>query len=346
MKINIKDIARKNYGLISIVVIYLWIYILSILLSQETFTTFYRSYFFAWMKKMFVPISNWISLPFLYVIIVIFVFSIIRKSIQKGIKNGLILLFKWLVLLFCWFYILWGFNYKCTTLSHSFSTSGNIITHSELVDRYIKSVNILNTIKQVNIKFKVDENELLSQLNTTEIELLKKYNYKNISSSRLKKLEPKGVLLRFSTSGFYFPFGFEGYYDAGLYELQLPFTMAHEMAHGFGITDEGECNFLAYLACQSSSNDVLKYSAEMSLYAYLKRYIPKEVRDTLIGLNEFVKKDITAISSQMDLYPDILPDLRNLIYDQYLKSNGVSTGINSYSTFVQMIINYEKLIEN
>ena len=52
-------------------------------------------------------------------------------------------------------------------------------------------------------------------------------------------------------------------------QLQIPFTLAHEMAHGYGITDEGDCNTLAYLVCLHSKNKAIQYSGLLAYLRYL-----------------------------------------------------------------------------
>ena len=63
--------------------------------------------------------------------------------------------------------------------------------------------------------------------------------------------------------------------DKGLHELAQPYIMAHEVSHAFGVTDEGECNFLAALICRNSAHALLNYSGGLyelqRLYAALIR---------------------------------------------------------------------------
>jgi hypothetical protein len=48
----------------------------------------------------------------------------------------------------------------------------------------------------------------------------------------------------------------------------------------------------------------------------------------------------------MDKYPDILPDIRNAIYDSYLKTHGVKGGMSSYSAVVRLIFQWKESDKN
>ena len=74
--------------------------------------------------------------------------------------------------------------------------------------------------------------------------------------------------------------------------------MAHEMAHGYGITDEGEASFFAYLACLRSKNPMIRYSGEFNyLFQLLSEITDKKGR-------KFSKAIVR------DLPPNILADYK------------------------------------
>jgi len=49
---------------------------------------------------------------------------------------------------------------------------------------------------------------------------------------------------------------------------------------------------------------------------------------------------------EMDKYPDILPKVRDAVYDTYLKSHGVKGGMSSYSTVVKLMLQWKKSDKN
>jgi hypothetical protein len=163
---------------------------------------------------------------------------------------------------------------------------------------------------------------------------------------RGRELKPKGILLRFSASGVYNPFVGEGNVDAGLHPIQKPFTMAHEMAHGYGITDEGDCNFVAYLACANSEDAAIRYSGQLAYWRYLASsylfYEPEKYAAFRKELPKGIRSDLDAINLNGQKYPDIFPAARDLAYDAYLRAQGISEGMGSYGRIVYLVDAWER----
>ena len=126
---------------------------------------------------------------------------------------------------------------------------------------------------------------------------------------RIRRL-PGGSLLHFRTSGIYIPHAFEGHIDDGLHPLQQPFTLAHEMAHGYGLTDESECNFVAYLACMKSPNVSVRFSAELAYWRYLAGYFrkldPEGWPAVYNAIDPAILEHLKSIREHVDRYSDWL----------------------------------------
>lgn len=159
-------------------------------------------------------------------------------------------------------------------------------------------------------------------------------------SLKARQLQPRGVLLHISTAGVYFPLTGECNVDDGLHPLQLPFVLAHEYGHGYGFGDEGSCNFLAYVACMGSEDPWIRYSGILGYWRYVagsaRRLVPEAYDLFWDNLHQGIKQDLKSIRQQMDRYPDIFPQVRDLMYTTYLKSQGISEGMANYSRVVQL----------
>ncbi len=68
--------------------------------------------------------------------------------------------------------------------------------------------------------------------------------------------------------GVYFPFTMEANYNTYTSTTYTPEVIAHELSHLKGYIYEDEANFIAYLACINSDNDMLKYSGYLSVLNY------------------------------------------------------------------------------
>jgi len=175
-------------------------------------------------------------------------------------------------------------------------------------------------------------------------ELLKEIGIPTLGRVRVRKLRPKGLLLRLSTAGIYIPYTMEGHIDGGLHVIQWAATMAHEMAHGYGVTDEGTCNFIAYLTCLKTENKEIQYSGSILYLRYLlsnyKHYYKDEYNELLGMLPSSILEDLKAISKESQKYPDLIPKVRDSVYDYYLKSHGVKEGLKNYSKIIEMVASW------
>ncbi len=298
---------------------------------------------------------GWLPVPMVYFLFILVVYVIYKflgnawsQLRSKKYGNLTILTLNGLSIIFILFYLLWGFNYfKPSVRSHlSFSPQS-----MKVDDLYEEAINVSQSVSNlrnvaigdstISILDTTIPDNLEYQLRKSQKSILKNWGYPTNGRVRIRKLHPKGTLLRISTAGVYIPWVLEGHIDGGLHPIQWPFTMAHEMAHGYGITDEGECNFIGFVTCMNSEDPVIRYSAELAYFRYLINNLRladnERYNEVIKGLSKAVKNDINAIVMQMRKYPDILPDLRDLIYDSYLKSHGVTEGLASYSSIIKII---------
>ncbi len=249
---------------------------------------------------------------------------------------------------------LWGMNYarpliedQLTLDVQPFSVDSLAAYTNEVTQRTIAA---RNQILELDT-FALDATYLPADLETVmrkHLEaVLQDLDYPTYGRVRGVKVYPKGVLLRISTAGVYLPWVSVGHVDAGLHPLQQPFTIAHEMAHGYGFTQEGDCNFLAWLACQRSDDPVVRYSGELGLWRYVaSSYKRTQALDEYAAwrrdaLSVGMRRDMTAIYAEMDRYPDIMPRARDAAYDTYLRTQGVSEGLLSYGRVVMLAYAWE-----
>lgn len=248
------------------------------------------------------------------------------------------------------FLVLWGFNYARVPIETQININANTLNLKEIITETKwatqEALDARALIPQTDT-FALDST-FLPNGNLQEImrkhlvKVLKKYNYPTTGRVRGRQLFPKGLLMRFSTSGVYLPWIGEGHVDGGLHSLQLPFTLAHEMAHGYGHGDEGTCNFLAYLACIESGDPFLIYSGKLTYWRYAAseyKYFKPESYEMFRAatLTRGMHNDLAAIYANSDKYPDILPWMRDTAYDTYLKFQGIEEGIENYSRVVTLV---------
>lgn len=330
------------------------------------YDVFYFRGIFQGLRILYDYTLGWIPVPmvyFLFFLLVQLIYTFLKfkgfrsaTSVIEKIKIILLPIFSLAGAIMFFFYFLWGFNYQQKPLSSQLNLPK---IKADSVMLYNEALFFKDRLSQLRRELSSDTNALSFEHLPKNLEKEIRKSLESLLSSwdlpvggkvRVRKLYPKGILLRISTAGVYIPFVFEGHIDAGLHPIQYPFTMAHEMSHGYGLADEGTCNFTGFLACMQSDNKMIQYSATMSLWRYmasnLRRSAPTMYRKLVKGMDINVRKDLIAVMDEMDKYPDILPEVRDAVYDTYLKSHGVKGGMTSYSTVVRLMLQWKKSDKN
>jgi hypothetical protein len=322
---------------------------------------------FVFVRTMFDVITG--ILPFamvylLFVVLVILLVFTIKKVLTDSRKwparigSAIFSLLAFISGVIFFFLVLWGYNYGRVPIEQQMGFETTPLSLEDLkmeLDSTTKVITRLRakipniTDSAINQSFL--PLELEETMHDALVDILRKHNYPTPGYVRGRLLWPKGLLLRISTAGVYIPFTGEGHIDAGLHPIQLPFVTAHEMSHGYGFGDEGTCNFLAYLACIDSENPLLQYIGYFSYWRYVasnyRRYQREEYKEFYEArVPEGVKNDLRAIYVEMDKYPDILPKVRDAVYNNYLKAQGISEGIQNYSRILMLEKGRKRLMED
>jgi Protein of unknown function (DUF3810) len=144
---------------------------------------------------------------------------------------------------------------------------------------------------------------------------------------------------RAGVSGMTDPFFLETIVASDVLPFERPFVIAHEWSHLAGIVDEGEANFVAWLACiRAAPPD--RYSGWLFLYEQLLPSLASADRAAVAAL--------LAPGPQDDLRASRERYLRNVsprvsaagwrVYDSYLKANRVEAGAASYAEVVRLVL--------
>lgn len=300
--------------------------------------------------------------PLLYLLIAGGLFYFIRKilRIRKsriGWKQRLIqFLFStaaFLSAVVSLFLLLWGFNYARLPLEKQIGIDPMPLDSTELkteLDALTEELRLvldqLPNQSSASLESIIVEGDIENKMRQEVIQTFNSLDYPTGGRVRARLLKPKGVLLRINTAGFYFPFVGECHVDNGLHPLQIPFVMAHEMAHGYGITDEGSCNFIGYLTCSTSKDPLIRYSGILAYWRYLasdyRAYYPEEYAQFFKTLPAQVVDDLIAIRDNSDKYPDIFPKFRTIAYNTYLKTQGIAEGMKNYDRVVMLATAWRK----
>ena len=341
----LETLSRKyrNLGLVIITII---LFILT-KLSGPVADNLYLAGLFQVLRVIYDHTIGILPFPFIYVLLPLVVFQVFRQFFSKDtIKLKVLKVLEVFLWLICGFYLLWALNYHATPVEDKADLSIANLSNERLVEVIDQVRSELNSLSaNVGNRTERDFTSTEKTLRPLLENVLEEFNYPTWGRVRVRKLF-SGSILRNRTTGIYIPHVLEGHVDGGLYPVQWPFTIAHEMSHGYGITHESDCNFFAYLACRQSDDPYIQYSASLAYWRYLASHLRSVDRDLYeekrAELNESVKNDLVEIRAYIDRYPDLMPKYRNKIYDQYLKSHGVSAGIKSYDRMILLIEAWNK----
>jgi hypothetical protein len=249
------------------------------------------------------------------------------------------------------FLVLWGFNYARVPLEKTIGIEVRELDKNEIRQEadYImkKTVALRNQIKgKDSSEFTQQElfpKDLESEMRACLVQVLEEFGYPTYGKVRGREIYPKGLLYGFNSSGVYLPFSGEGHIESALHIVQKPFTMAHEMAHGYGFGDEGTCNFLGYLACLKSKNLAVQYSGFISYYRYVIGQLDKEYYLKLTStIDRGLYNDLKAIREAYRKYGEFIPGLQELTYEAYLQMQGIEDGLMNYDRMVLVVAAYRK----
>lgn len=239
------------------------------------------------------------------------------------------------------FLVLWGYNYQRIPFIHQLHLDPQSFEEEQLLQEIKVTEGILSAARSAITEDSTALGELipygeLENLVREEIKrTLNELGFYHGGFPRTKEFYPEGMLRRLGIVGIYFPFTGESYLDPTLHPLEKPFTVAHEMAHSYGITDEGEANFLGWLVCSGSDALLLRYAGHLQLFRYqlndLYKVNPEKYREVVQTIDRGIINDIASIRENSRKIEAISSELSRKSNDLFLKSQGVTAGVRSYS---------------
>ena len=163
-------------------------------------------------------------------------------------------------------------------------------------------------------------------------------------TSRAKPVYFSTVMSDLRIGGIYSFFTGEANVNMEYPDYNLPYTVAHELAHQRGICRENEANFVAFLVCIASDDVYIRYSGYLNLYEYLASALYRADKDlyydVLAGVPDIAKKDIVASNAVYNAHKDIwLGEWNDKANDAYLKLNGTQGNV-TYGYVVRLAVGY------
>ena len=149
--------------------------------------------------------------------------------------------------------------------------------------------------------------------------------------------------------------GFGGYLNPFTNEAQVnslgplysfPMTANHEMAHQIGFASESECNFIGFLASIKNKDAYIQYSGySLALRYCLRNWQARDEKKVVLFLKT-IHPGILANFKESEIfwqqYDTFIDKGFHIFYDNFLKMNQQKDGMEGYSKYVDLMVNYFK----
>lgn len=247
-----------------------------------------------------------------------------------------------IAILYAAFYLLWGYNYFRPDIGTRLGWEN--YKPDEAVFRQILDTLI---IKTNHCRVTVSNSDYSSLNNLIEEAFIRKRSELKINFPALK-MRPKTMLFsstasKLGLSGYFGPFTNEVNLNSELLPFDYPFSLAHEVAHKYGVANEAEANLVAFIVCTSTEDQRLLYSGYMMLLLYFMNDAEK-----LSDYMTFVKKIDRVVIDDLRFRREYYEKLQNITLekvssaanDAYLKANHIKTGIKNYNHVVALTLGW------
>jgi Protein of unknown function (DUF3810) len=322
---------------------------------------FYSRGIYPYIRWFFDHSIGLLPFPLLYVfygLILYFFYKIIKNifnkkyPIKKRIYETIYNLSSFAGFMIFWFLFLWGFNYARPSFSEQINLKiqkpDSLALFEELKTAATEAIEARAKLTNNPLSISQLPNDFENLIRREVTLFLESKGFNAGGRLRGRNINPNGILNRFGISGIYMPYIGEANIDAGLHDLEKPYDLAHEMAHGYGWTEEASANFIAYLTCIQSDNAFVRYSGLLNHYRYVAsnyKRINTEGYALFRGkLPEGIIEDLDAINERQKKYPSWFET--DWMNDIFLRSQGVKEGVASYSKVVVLVYSWRKKKES
>lgn len=243
------------------------------------------------------------------------------------------------------FYSLWGYNYARPSLSDRLPHPPQTISDTQILNLAAHTIQRANAVRTPKLMDEYPTQSAAEQTLRPAVEqVLLTYHIRLRAKPVVRGMAPAGILRKFGITGIYFPYTGEALVEDAQPQPEKIFVMAHELAHSYGITDEGDANLVAYLACMSLPQKAYGYAAHLSMWQYLRWVLKKRELDehkNLKGqLSSLVQSDLEMLKKERLRYREWVPQLGDVVNDTYLKIQGVEMGTKAYNTLPERYLQH------
>ncbi len=247
------------------------------------------------------------------------------------------------------FVFLWGLNYFAPPMHERVKLSGEQYTVKELKaatiyfrDRANQSAYEVQRDEEGRM-LPGDLGELAKQAGQGYERLGEKMSCFRGSVAAPKTLLSSPLMGATGTTGIFIAFTGESCISTTTYSASVPFTMCHEIGHRMAFAREDEANFAGFLACLENSEPEFRYSGYYTAFSYcynaLAREDPEGAKEVWRGVGRELAADGAAAAKHyQSLENETLSSASSKVYDSYLKTFEVESGVQSYGEVTDLLL--------
>ncbi len=277
----------------------------------------------------------------------------VRKTWKNNRKTYFLRIISSLSLFYFLFHTLWAFNYYRVPLfekmkiQREYSDQDLLVFTKKLIKRTNEIQFQITKNNSTKITFPYTQNQtFVMDLNGYK-NLSNEYSFFEYENLSIKKSLFSLPLTYMGFGGYLNPFTNEAQVNSLMPIYNLPMTSNHEMAHQMGFGSESECNFIGFLASIKNDNLYFKYSGYSSALRYClanwEVRNPKILMQLLQTINPGILKNYQDSEDFWKQYETPIETGFKIFYDNFLKMNQQKDGLDSYSKFVDLMVNYYKV---
>ena len=275
-----------------------------------------------------------------------------RKTWNLYWNDNLLRIFSVLSIFYFVFHLLWGLNYYRVPLFEKMKIEKEYSDADLLffTQKLIAKTNALQLQLTKNVSLKVvfpySQEQVFKMNLNGYANLAKQYPFFEYQYPSIKKSIISLPLTYMGFGGYLNPFTNEAQVNYLGPMYTFPMTTNHEMAHQMGYASESECNFIGFLASIKNDNLYFKYAGYSNALRYClgnwKVRDEKVLEQLLKTINPGIRANYQESKDFWKQYDTIIDKGFHAFYDQFLKANQKKDGLDSYSKFVDLMVNYYK----
>jgi hypothetical protein len=278
-----------------------------------------------------------------------------RKSWRLQWKNNLLKITNVLSVAYFLFHFLWAFNYyrvplfEKMSIQREYSDEDLFLFTEKLISKTNEIHFKITNNKNLKVSVPYSQDSIFKMTQNGYDNLGNQYTFFKYEISSRKKSLLSLPLTYMGFGGYLNPFTNEAQVNDKIPMVGFPMTTNHEMAHQMGFASESECNFIGFLASVKNEDLYFQYSA----YQYALRYCLNNIGMKNVTKFDYYKNKINPgiIENYKESeafwksYDTIIDKGFHAFYNQFLKMNQQKDGLESYSKYVDLLINYYKSSE-